>query len=253
MTRFAPDELVLVSPRHLAGAGVDKIRDALGLLINMFGWTAEKLPPAGHVLLNSPGGEMVLDFTPDRQDSVWWTIAHHEPFWHAEFTRQVPVETIAAVTQTLPQVLGDDRYADRIPSANEYPASIAKGRGWAIQSAAHGTTWTSPDGHCKVEHTADTEHTWRFTHSVHDGFETDWSAVFTVDTPTQVVAQFVTHLSDERPVERRFTDVPAAALDAAVVTPVRNSGPSTHTLHPVERLGHSLTSTGRSPGAHRRR
>ncbi|CAO0837415.1 hypothetical protein SMICM17S_11124 [Streptomyces microflavus] len=145
MRRFTPDEVVLVSPRHLAGAGVDKIRDALGLLINMFGWTPEKLPPAGHVLLNSPGGEMVLDFTPDRQDSGWWTIAHHEPLWRAEFTRQVPVEAIAAVTQTLPQVLGDDRYADRIPFANEYPASIAKNHGWAIRGTAHGTTWTSPE------------------------------------------------------------------------------------------------------------
>ncbi|CAO0837416.1 hypothetical protein SMICM17S_11125 [Streptomyces microflavus] len=75
-----------------------------------------------------------------------------------------------------------------------------------------------------------------------------------MDTPTQVVAQFVTHLSDDRPVERRFADVPAAALDAAVITPISSSsGPSTHTLHPVERLGHSLTSAGRSPGAHRRR
>ncbi|MFJ9979359.1 DUF317 domain-containing protein [Streptomyces cyaneofuscatus] len=253
MTRFAPDELVLVSPRHLAGAGVDKIRDALGPLINMFGWTSEQLPPAGHVLLNSPGGEVVLDFTPGRQDGVWWTIAHHEPVWQAEFTRQTPVEAISAVTQALPQVLGDCRHADRIPFADEYPASIAKGRGWAIQGAAHGTTWTSPDGHCKVEHTADARHPWRFTHSVRHGVGTGWTATFTVDTPIRVVAQFVTHLTDERPVERRFADVPVLALGAAVITSTRSSRPGAETLHTAQQLGRLLAPTSRAPGAHRAR
>ncbi|MEW1615637.1 MULTISPECIES: DUF317 domain-containing protein [unclassified Streptomyces] len=251
MTRFAPDELVLVSPRHLAGTGIDKIRDALAPLIRLFGWTSEKQLP--QVSLASPGGELFLDFTPDRQDDRWWSIAHHEPFWRVEFTRQVPVEAIAAVTQALPQILGDNRHASRIPFADEYPALIAKRCGWAVRGTTCGVTWTSPDGHCTVEHTTDPDHPWRFTHSVHDGFDTHWTGTFTVDTPDRVVAQFLTHLADERPVQRHFGDVPPLALGAAVITPTRSSGLGAETLHTAEQLGQLLAPTSRAPGAHRAR
>ncbi|WP_405928127.1 DUF317 domain-containing protein [Streptomyces griseus] len=240
MTRPAPEELVLISPRHLAGGGIDKIRDALGPLIHLFGWTSEKRLP--QVSLASPGGEAFLDFAPGRQDGVWWRIEHHEPFWRAEFTRQVPVEAIAAVAQALPQVLGDHRHADRIPFADEYPAQIAKRHGWAVHGTTHGVTWRSPDGHCTVEHTTDPEHAWRFTHSVHDGVDTHWTANFTVDTPDRVVAQFLTHLADEEPVQRRFGDVPHIALGAAVITSARTAGLGAHTQHALEQIGHTLAS-----------
>ncbi|MEU8592350.1 DUF317 domain-containing protein [Streptomyces globisporus] len=245
MTRLAPDELVLVSPRHLAGTGLDKLSDALGPLIHLFGWSSENRLP--QVSLASPGGELFLDFAPDRQDGLWWTIEHHEPFWRAEFTRQVPVEAIAALTQALPQVLGDHRHADRIPFADDYPARIAKRCGWAARSTTNGVTWTSPDGHCTADHTTDPEHAWRFMHSVHDGFDTHWTANFTVDTPDRVVAQFLAHLADDEPVERRFGDVPPMALGSALITSTRSTGLGAHTQHALEQIGRNLTSRPRHP------
>ncbi|MFE5647558.1 DUF317 domain-containing protein [Streptomyces cyaneofuscatus] len=243
-----PTELVLVSPRHLAGPGTaSTIADALGPLIHHFGWTTvEKLPHGRRVLLASPGGEILVDFDPLRQDGVWWTISHHEPHWRAEFSRQTPAEAITAVTQALPQMLGDDRYADRIPVTDQTTASLAREGGWSVRGTRQGATWTSPDGHCTAEHTAGTEHVWHIKHSVLDGFDTHWSAAFTVDTPERVTAQFMAHLTDDRPVLRHFEDVPALARGAAVITPLSIGGLGAHTVHAVDQVGRAVPK-GRSP------
>lgn len=182
MTQFRPDDRVLVTPRHLAGMGIGRLRDAIGPLTELFNWTSER-PATGRVLLSSPCHEMFLDFTLDPQDGVCWTLAHHEPYWKAEFGSQTPIEAIAAVTQALPQVLGDHRHADRIPLTTEDVAHIAKTCGWGLSKTASGVTWTSPDGHCVVEHTTDPGHPWRIVHSVYDGIGTHWSAMFTRDAP----------------------------------------------------------------------
>ncbi|MFJ4572046.1 DUF317 domain-containing protein [Streptomyces sp. NPDC088846] len=189
---------------------------------------------------------MFLDFTPDRQDGLWWTIAHHEPYWHAEFSRQTPIEAVAAVTQALPQVLSDHRHADRIPLTTEDVAHIAKTSGWDLTKTASGVTWTSPDGHCAVEHTADPERPWRIVHSVYDGFDTRWSATFTHDTPQQLVAQFLAHVSDETPVERRFADVPALAFGSAVITPTHTSGLGPHTAHAMAQVARAPATDSRA-------
>ncbi|MER7718195.1 DUF317 domain-containing protein [Streptomyces flaveolus] len=33
---------------------------------------------------------------------MWWTIAHHEPYWQIEFSRQTPSEAIASVPSSSP-------------------------------------------------------------------------------------------------------------------------------------------------------
>lgn len=243
--QFRSDDRVLVSPRYLAGTGFGRIRDAISPLTSLFDWTSELLV-TGRVLLNSPCHEMFLDFAPDRQDDMWWTLAHHEPYWQVEFSRQTPVEAVAAVTQALPQVLGDHRHADRIPLATEDVAHIAKTSGWDLSLASSGVTWTSPDGHCAVEHTTDPVHPWRIVHSVDDGFDTHWSATFTRDVPQQLVAQFLAHMSDETPVERRFADIPLLARDAALITPTPTSGLGPHAAHTLAQVAQVLATDSRA-------
>ncbi|MEU2131750.1 DUF317 domain-containing protein [Streptomyces sp. NPDC018352] len=245
MTQFRPDDRVLVSPRYLAGAGIDRLRDAISPLTELFDWTFEQLLTS-RVLLNSPCRAMFLDFAPDRQNGLWWTIAHHEPYWQVEFSRQTPIEAVAAVTQALPQVLGDHRRADRIPLASEPVAQIARRSGWDLTKTASGVTWTSPDGHCAVEHTTDPERPWRIVHSVQDGFDTHWSSSFTRDTPEQLVAQFLVHVSDERSVERRFADVPALPFGSAVITPTHTSGLGGHTTHAIAQVAQGLAAHSRA-------
>lgn len=164
----------------------------------------------------------------------------------AEFSRQTPIEAVAAVTQVLPQVLGDHRHADRIPLATEDVAHIAKTSGWNLSKTASGVTWTSPDGHCTVEHTTNPEHPWRIVHSVYDGFDTHWSATFTRDVPQQLVAQFLAHVSDEAPVERRFADIPVLALDSALITSTHTSGLGPHAAHALAQVARVLTTDSRA-------
>ncbi|MFE4331411.1 DUF317 domain-containing protein [Streptomyces sp. NPDC056831] len=250
MTGFASNDLVLVSPRHLAGTGT-KLDDAIGPLIHLFGWPYEHTPSTGRISIDSPCRSVFLDFAPDRQDGKWWTIAHHEPYWQIEFSRQVPLEAVAAVTQALPQLLGDRRHADRIPLATEAVATIATGSDWTWKATAAGGEWVSPDGHCTVQHTADADVPWTVSHSVYDGFDTHWSASFTRNVPEPLIAQFVSHLSDTTPVERQLSEIPALATSSALITPARSDGVTPRALHAAAQIGRALPETSRIPVSRR--
>lgn len=139
-------------------------------------------------------------------------------------------------------LLGDHQHADRIPLAAESVAHLAKTSGWEASSTASGMAWASPDGHCTVEHSADSVHLWRFEHSVYDGFDTHWTATFTPEVPERLVAQFFTHLATTTPVERVFRDVPylVQSLDAALITPVNRAAVNPHVHHAGAQLGRAV-------------
>ncbi|NIY65623.1 DUF317 domain-containing protein [Streptomyces malaysiensis] len=235
MTRFEPQDRVLVSPCHLAGAGTDRLADAIGPLIHLFGWQNEHDRATGRITLSSPDGGVFVNFNCSHPQGQWWSVSHHEPFWEAKFTRQTPIEPIAAVTQTLPQLVGDHRHADRIPLTTSALAQIAELNHWR----GDGGTFTSPDGHCLLQHTPGDETPWRFQHHVYDGFDTHWHASFTQDTPEQLVAQFFAHLATTTPVERVFRDVPylVQELDDALITPVLGAAVNPHVHHAGAQLG----------------
>ncbi|MFC8567398.1 hypothetical protein ACFUIW_16730 [Streptomyces sp. NPDC057245] len=100
MRPFAPQDRVLVSPRYLAGAGIDRLADAIGPLVHLFGWPSEHDRASGRISVHSPDGSLFVNFN----------------------SRQTPIEAIAAVTQALPQLLGDDRHIDRIPLTTTPPS-----------------------------------------------------------------------------------------------------------------------------------
>lgn len=244
MTGFAPHDRVLVSPRHLAGTGLDHLSDVIGPLIHLFGWNPAYDTTGEHVALDSPDHSTALDFEPTRRDGRWWTITHHEPYWKAEFTRQTPIEAVAAVTQCLPQLLGDHRHADRIPLTTATLADTAELNRWTA-SAGNGT-FTSPDGHCTLtrDHNPDAEPAVTVTHSVNDGFDTHWTGVFTPDVPERLIAQFFVHLSTTAPVEREFREIPFLAHDLgdALITPVHGGGGlNPHVHHAAAQAGRALT------------
>ncbi|MER7932925.1 MULTISPECIES: DUF317 domain-containing protein [unclassified Streptomyces] len=239
MTHFAPQDRVLVSPRHLAGAGIDRLADAIGPLIHLFGWPSEHDPAAGRLTVTSPDSSLFVTFNSSHAHGQWWSITHHEPFWEARFTRQTPIEAIAAVTQALPQLLGDDRHLDRIPLTTNTLAEIADLNHWRPEGS---DTFISPDGHCHLKHAPAQEIAWRFRHHVYDGFDTHWNASFTQDAPEQLVAQFFTHLATTAPVERTFGDVPHLVqdLDEALITRVRGAVVNPHAHHAGAQLDRAM-------------
>jgi hypothetical protein len=236
---FEPQDRVLVSPRYLAGAGIDRLTDAIGPLIHLFGWPNEHDRASGRICVSSPDGSLSVNFNSRHTQGRWWSIAHHEPFWEARFTRQTPIEAIAAVTQDLPQLLGDDRHIEQIPLTNSTVAQIAALNHWGRE----GSTFASPDGHCHLQHIPGEQTTpWRFRHHVYEGFDTHWDASFTQDTPERLVAQFFTHIATTTPVERTFCDVPflVQGLDDALITPVRAATVNPHVHHAGAQLGRAV-------------
>ncbi|MFI9423417.1 DUF317 domain-containing protein [Streptomyces achromogenes] len=232
MNTFTGEDLVLVSPRYLAGAGT-RIADALGPLIHLFDWSYDHDPASGHIRLDSPCGSAFLDFEPTRFDGTWWTIRHHDPSWTARFSRQTPIEAIAAVAQALPQLLGDARHADRIPLTTRGLDQTAALNGWTTTRTVATTVYTSPDGHCVLTHEPDSELPWRFAHSLYDGFDTEWTATISCDAPEELARQFFAHLADPAPVERFFKDLPylVQTSSGALITPVNTASVSPYVHH----------------------
>ncbi|MEU6225928.1 hypothetical protein [Streptomyces sp. NPDC047042] len=63
MTHFAPQDRVLVFPRHLAGAGTDPLANAIHPLIRLFGWPNEHERDR---TVSSPEGTLFVSFTSRR-------------------------------------------------------------------------------------------------------------------------------------------------------------------------------------------
>jgi hypothetical protein len=70
VSTFASDDLVLVSPRYLAGCG-SNVRDALGPLVRLFNWRHDRRPGNGHLTVTSPCESMYVDLTLTRFDGLW--------------------------------------------------------------------------------------------------------------------------------------------------------------------------------------
>ncbi|GAA2647525.1 DUF317 domain-containing protein [Streptomyces lunalinharesii] len=230
MSQYAPDDRVMVSPRYMAGAG-DRIADVIGPLIHLFGWHTQHDAATGHVTIDSPDGSVFCDFDPLHPLGRWWTIAHHEPYWQMQFSRQAPMEAIAAVTQALPQLLGDTRHAEHIPITDMPLDRLATLNDWSVEDGL----LTSPDWYCRLLHTPDEEITWRAEHAL---FEKQPLATFTRDAPESLVRNFFAHLATPIAVERAFADVPLSTRyeHSKLITPIRGATISPHVDHALAQL-----------------
>ncbi|WP_326731791.1 DUF317 domain-containing protein [Streptomyces phaeochromogenes] len=230
MSQYAHDERVLVSPRYMAGAG-DRIADVIGPLIHVFGWNHEHDATAGHVKIDSPDGGLFVDFAPLHPLGRWVTVAHHEPYWEATFSSQSPLEAVAAVTQALPQLLGDTRYTERIPITDMPLDQLAELNDWSVE----GGVLTSPDLYCRLEYTPDEEIAWQVEHLY---YENAPLATFTQDTPEGLVLNFFAHLAIPTAVERAFADVPLSTRyeHRSLITPVRGASINPHADHALAQL-----------------
>ncbi|MFJ9900695.1 DUF317 domain-containing protein [Streptomyces sp. NPDC091280] len=236
MTAYAPDDRVMVSPRYMAGAG-DRIADALGPLIHLFGWTYEHDASTGRITADSPEGSLFVDFNPLHPSGRWITVAHHEPYWEAAFSRDAPLEAVAAVTQALPQLLGDTRHAERIPITDMPLDQIAEHNHWHAEADA----LISPDMYCRLEHVPGEATAWQVEHLYHPDAPL---ATFTHAIPEGLVRNFFSHLATPMPVERTYSDVPLGTRHGhtILITPVRGAAihpQAHHTLAQLDRHGRS--------------
>jgi hypothetical protein len=210
---------VLVSPRHLAGSGLDRLDDALDPLIKLFGWQHQQHPSDGSIALSSPCHTLFIDI--HRTDQSYWRISHHDPFWQIDCSRETPIEAITAMLGVLPQFLGERRHAQRFSVTQRAFPRIAQDSGWAMTADGDTTTFRSADGRCSLRHVPEAEIRWTARLTLTDS-EPHWHASFTRAVPTRLVAQFFSHLASPDPVERTFTDLPGlvASGGIAVIAPL---------------------------------
>jgi hypothetical protein len=134
VTPFEPQDRVLVSPRYLAGVGIDRLADAFGPLIHLFGWPSEHDRASGHICVSSPDGSLFVTFNSRHTHGHWLSIAPRAVL-KARFTRQTPIEAIAAVAQALPQLLGDDRHSFTADGCHGLASAFGRPRAPALTAA----------------------------------------------------------------------------------------------------------------------
>ncbi|MFK0121157.1 DUF317 domain-containing protein [Streptomyces sp. NPDC090994] len=207
-------------------------------MVNLFDWHHTRDPDTGHITLASPCQSLRVDFDPTDTQGVWWRVIHHEPYWQARFSWQTPIEAIAAVTQSLPRILGDRRHADRISLTATGRPQTADFSGWTRTRGERSTTYTSADGHCSLTDQPDDQLRWQIRSSLFDGFDTQWTAAFTRAVPSRLVVQFFAHLVADTPVERTYGDLPHLVQRSTnvVITPIRRAAINPHVHHALTRL-----------------
>ncbi|WP_433892551.1 DUF317 domain-containing protein [Streptomyces sp. CA-111067] len=226
------EDQVLISPRYMAGTG--PVQDAIGPLIHLFDWPWIHDSTTGRITATSPDQTTTVDFDPSERFGRWWAVTHRgEQDRRAEFTRHTPAETVAAVTLSLPQLLGDRRHIEPL-NVGVDPFAVTSNSGWRQDSNGHAT---SSDGHCTLWHTPGSAWAWWVEADVYGKAGTQWDAAFSTHAPTALVTRFVTRLTTPEPVQRRYGSIPGPAVPFALITPVCIPLGNAQLAHALGQLG----------------
>jgi hypothetical protein len=195
------------SPRHLAGGG--DARHVTHALLAA-GWSVTSDPACPQTELTSPDRHSRLQIAPQFSDT-WWrlTVTPAEArSWTATFTRQIPAEILAGLTDTL-----------LTPAATEPvdPWDLFRSAGWSVTQSENGTGYEarSPDRRAVVEysrpddiefasfswHIRTREYATAVGESPLDG-RAVWNGRLDQHTPAPAVAAFITALTSTEPLLR---------------------------------------------------
>uniref|UniRef100_A0AAU2ABM2 DUF317 domain-containing protein n=1 Tax=Streptomyces sp. NBC_00093 TaxID=2975649 RepID=A0AAU2ABM2_9ACTN len=197
------------SPRHLAGPG--DARHVTHALLTA-GWTITSDPASPETEVTGPDLQARLTAAPQFNPSGnWWNLTVHppnSPTWYASFTRQIPAEILAGLTDTLlfPE-----------PTDVPDPWDLFRTAGWSVTQSENGTGLEacSPDRRATVtyDHPYGDENRyrdWRIRATEYPADATKygssgrhvWSGHLNGHTPTHAVTGFVTALTSAEPLLR---------------------------------------------------
>ncbi|GAA4947636.1 DUF317 domain-containing protein [Yinghuangia aomiensis] len=233
------DELreLLVSPRYLAGTGLD-----LDMVIR-------PLADAGFAQLRGPDGEVFMHsrchriraaFLPEGDDLGLWQVVvaagsmpMHLPLWKAVFDDGIPAEAVAAFTTALAADLAAEHdgpegrpflYAPFGATPGWYPLGEA---GWHSTADTHQAQFRSPDGQAELVCNRGAltyagemgagPYAWELNVGSGRIVET---ATFTSGTPTHLIAAFTSALTNPTPVIRNRASLARRHLAHLTVRPV---------------------------------
>ncbi|MEU6144153.1 DUF317 domain-containing protein [Streptomyces sp. NPDC047081] len=200
--------LHVTSPRYLAGSG-DARHITHALLAA--GWSVTSDPACPQTQLDSPDLsarlEVASQFTPSR----WWHLTakpSEATTWSASFSRQVPAEILAGLTDTL---------LTSAPADAPDPWGLFREANWSVTQSENGTGLEalSPDRRMVVEYSRPLDiefasFSWRIRakkypaaadESPLDGLAV-WDGWLNQHTPAHAVAGFITALTSTEPLLR---------------------------------------------------
>lgn len=198
------------SPRHLAGPG--DARHVTHALLAA-GWTITSDPASPETEVTSPGLQARLQAAPQFAPSGnWWRLTVQPPnsrAWSARFTRRIPAEILAGLTDTL-----------LIPAPADAPEAwdVVRAAGWKITQSENGTGFEarSFDQRAVAEYShlnndvPLSSFLWRVrtreypagaAESAFDG-RSVWDGWLDGHTPAHVITGFVTALTSPEPLLR---------------------------------------------------
>ncbi|WP_405893303.1 DUF317 domain-containing protein [Streptomyces sp. NBC_01527] len=233
-------EVDFIAPRHLAGGG-----DPAWITVPLHracGWSHGNDPLMPRVLLSSPDQKALLRLEPD-PDGQWWMLSHAaEPdrlAWYASFGARMPVELIAAATDTL---------TDPAPpaGADPDPYEPLQRIGWSPAAADNGLV--SPDGTAYLQRLGSAEEpgAWFVTATLGPDRPV-WQARFGAHTPARLVTAFTAALADPKPVPRIDSGRSLPTGDPNVVTRRTTDVLAVYVAGALEERVHSLAARHAAP------
>jgi hypothetical protein len=197
------------SPRHLAGPG-DPRHVTHALLAA--GWSVTSDAASPQTDLASPDRSAQLQVAPQlRSLGTWWYITADPPGsanWYATFTREVPVEILAGLTDTL---------LIPAPATSPDPWDIFRSAEWSVTQSENGTGLKarSPDQRAVVtyDHHVDDERpyfNWKIRVTKYPDDTTEypsaglpvWTGWLNERTPAHAISGFATALTSSEPLLR---------------------------------------------------
>ncbi|MEU6243989.1 DUF317 domain-containing protein [Streptomyces sp. NPDC047024] len=188
----------LVQPRTLAGSG--DVRHVSAFL-RASGWR-EHTREGGPLIVESPDRTVRIAYDPYSLPGGW-TIEgaadNLNGIWSAHLGRDVPVEIVAGLTDSL--TLPRSAHAPNVWEPLEEQR-------WHTRAEGEHYTATSPDGTAWMQYRQSPDGSARWWSGAMDSRGTAWTAIFTPTTPMHLVQAFSTALANPDPVMRPRGRVP---------------------------------------------
>lgn len=255
---FGPDDPVLVSPRYLAGPGLEQPPLAAAVVwssLTNAGWTTYTPEnDGGPLLCTSPCQLVRAAHMPNSADGGWKTAVYEDalaaPWWTASWSAETPAELLTDFHRALAEAHAAGSLHFLSGATAVYLPLL--NAGWSHTVDERGNqSFTSPDrlatvtGDRRPSHGADA---WSMHVSPGTTGSCRWGARFSKQVPNALVAAFTASLADATPVYRRASTLPRDLHSYLVTEPVAAPGRSE-----AAAPAHVLPPAGAGPSTARRR
>ncbi|MEW1794683.1 DUF317 domain-containing protein [Streptomyces niveus] len=231
---FGPHDPVLVSPRYLAGPGLEQPPLAAAMVwssLTNAGWSTHTPDDWRPMLCTSPCQLVRAAHMPNSTDSGWKTAVYEDalaaPWWTASWSAETPAELLTEFHRALAEAHTTGTLHSLSSATAVYLPLL--NAGWSHTVDERGNQrFTSPDrlatvsGDRRPSHVSDA---WSVDVAPGTTGRCRWSARFSKQVPNAMVAAFTTSLADTSPAFRRAGTLPKELGSYLVTEPAPAPAP----------------------------